>query len=78
VCSCPLCTRKSAILASLNGLGTQAATLRQHRAFRRIHQPASDSSRVESDAGGWQTAGAVPAFCPRHSTPVKDQMDRGK
>jgi hypothetical protein len=27
VCSCPLCTRKSAILASLDGLDTQAATL---------------------------------------------------
>jgi hypothetical protein len=27
VCSCPLCTRKSAILASLNGPGTQAAVL---------------------------------------------------
>jgi hypothetical protein len=25
VCSCPLCTRKSAILASLNGLNTPAA-----------------------------------------------------
>jgi hypothetical protein len=27
VCSCPLCTRKSAISDSLNGLGTQAAVL---------------------------------------------------
>ena len=57
VCSCPLCTRKSAILASLNGLDTSRHP-RQHRAFRGIHQLASDSGRVESDAGGWQTVGA--------------------
>ena len=52
VCNCPLCARKSAILASLNGLDTQAATLVSTGHSRGIHQPASDSGRVEFDAGG--------------------------
>jgi hypothetical protein len=58
VCSCPLCTRKSAILASPDGLGTQASTL-----VSAGHSVASTNRhRIPAgwnpDAGGWQTAGA--------------------
>jgi len=74
VSRCPLCTQKSAILASLNGLGTQAAGLvstghsvastNRHRIPAGVESDAAVLhllTRVEPGARADRPAGSLPA-----------------